>query len=193
MLACAGLFLSFAQQSNAATSAIISLGNAGAFISVNSTSSPTWNFHWNGDTNYSFDSADFQLGKDGGMAAGETIEFSLYDSYGGAAGGGTNLIPGTYLTAAQVTGSTNTFTFSTAINPLAAGDYSVVLSSTVTAKNFKVKPGSFQINVDPSLYTTDGNTTGTSAPAPVPETSSSIMAAVGVLGMLSFRRRNKAA
>lgn len=193
LLACAGLFLCFAQQSNAAV--LFSFGSAGSWININTSTTLVWNFNWLGGTSYDFSSTDFQLRSESGVATTEVLTFSLFNTYGGAAGGGTNLISsytGTSLTELDISGSNNVFNFGP-VN-LTNGEYSIQLSSSVSGAprdSFQVKASALSLtNVPSNLYTTDGNTAGTSS---IPETSSSIMAAVSVLGMLSYRRRNAAA
>ncbi len=200
MIACAGLLLFSAQQSAAVV--LFSFGSSGAWLNVNTSNTLVWNFHWSGNTGYGFSSTDFQISAEPSISNTETILFSLYNSYGGAAGGGNNLIAGqsgTSLTELQITGSSNQFTFGPLT--LTAGNYSIQLSSAVSGgKNdsFQVKANALvlvdSVNgaLPSNLYTTDGNTTGTSTTV-IPETSSSVLAALGVLFMLSSRRRNKAA
>ncbi len=196
MLACAGLFLSFVQQSNAAvvSDVLISLSSAGAWAPVSTTHSYVWDFHWNGDSNtdangvanYSFARAGFQLSSNSVTDTLVQIRFSLFDASGHSWNSS--------LVKADIGGAADYFTFGP-VSPLAAGDYWFTLSSSVADANpFQVKLGSISMadgaDAMTGNYTTSGNSTGTSA---IPETSSSILAAVGVLGMLSFRRRNAAA
>jgi len=189
---------------SASAAVFISVGQSGANTNVNSTTSLTWNFTWNGSTDYVFDSAQFEINPDQGINSSSQLLVTIYSGFGGNAPGNSVLNLGgqqavSAVTAAQVSALGAGFQTVNFIFPgsglIQAGNYSVQLTSTAdTSKDFNVKLGALTLYdgskaapLGSSLYSTDGNTTGTSTTA-VPEPGSLGLVMFGLLG-LGIRRR----
>ena len=127
-----------------------------------------------------------------------TIVFHIYDDFGGTG----NLITSygiSAATAAQSYDPIDHFDFTNiTLNP---ATYSATLTSnTKSTGSFQyfLKNGGLKLYTDngtltpgpellPTIYTTDGNTTGTSNPEPAPEPSS--LVTLALTGLLALRRR----
>jgi hypothetical protein len=177
---------------------LISIDITGANSPVDSASSRTWNF----TVTQAIDVSRSVFSVKAGSQTSIPIIFDLYDGFGATG----NILRSYTLSSAVATTSYNPpkiFDFANiTLNP---GNYSATLTSTTGTsgslqyflKNGALKlyndNGSATPTIDPttelssSFYTTDGNTTGTSTPQPVPEPSSLITLAL--TGLLVLRRR----